>query len=793
MSNVPIGFFAYPSRPGTIPEAMNAAIEAINRGAQIRVNSWEDCRVSGKLIIDEICRSIQLADIFLADLTGINPNVMFELGYAIGRGKRTWLVLDTTLADSKREYDQLELLTTVGYAPYRNWTDVVHKFLQEQPHLDLGSSIFTTSIQPSLYPGDRRVLLYLKTRHDTTPSRRLDGCIETLEQAGVPCVIDDPSESRVQALSWYAQKIYAALGVLVHLAGAKREGARMHNARYAFVAGLAHGLEKPLLMLVEDDYEAPIDYRHLLRRYSTGRQCVEEAEPWLQMVERIHLQQQVQVTPHLATMELATELRSFRFGEHLAENEQEALNDYFVETSSYDEALNGRHTIFAGRKGSGKTANLLRIASVLRGDKRNLVCVVKPVGYEVDALVRLLKRYEERDTKGYLVESLWKFLIYTEVAKTTADWIADKRGGCSPGSDEDRLLDLRSRQNGLLSEDFSIRLERCVDALCRLDAGDKIEASRVAISEALHEGVLRDLRGLLGRILSTRQRVAVLVDNLDKGWDKRGDLPLLADLLLGLLSAARRVPADFAKRDAWRQSVNLTLTVFLRSDIFDNVMRVAREPDKISYSRLYWKDRDLLLRVLEERFVASHGGRVPAEDLWSKFFCESVRGQPTREYLSDRILPRPRDIVFIANAAVAIAVNRRHTRVEEEDVLEAEKQYSQYALDTIQVENGITLPVMEAVVFEFAGMPQVLSHDQVCGILRAAGITPDGYEMVIGHLVRVSFLGPEVRENEFVFSEDEEEQRKNAVLARRLFEERGRPRRYEINAPFHSFLEIAPT
>ena len=36
---------------------------------------------------------------------------------------------------------------------------------------------------------------------------------------------------------------------------------------------------------------------------------------------------------------------------------------------------------------------------------------------ELEGIVELIKRYKGRDQKGYVVESLWKFLIYSEIAK----------------------------------------------------------------------------------------------------------------------------------------------------------------------------------------------------------------------------------------------------------------------------------------------------------------------------------------------------------------------------------------
>ena len=61
------------------------------------------------------------------------------------------------------------------------------------------------------------------------------------------------------------------------------------------------------------------------------------------------------------------------------------------------------YAIFVGRKGVGKSANLLKLVSEIGKDKRNLVCVIKPVAYDLEGIVSLLGKYKERDVKGYAV------------------------------------------------------------------------------------------------------------------------------------------------------------------------------------------------------------------------------------------------------------------------------------------------------------------------------------------------------------------------------------------------------
>lgn len=338
--------------------------------------------------------------------------------------------------------------------------------------------------------------------------------------------------------------------------------------------------------------------------------------------------------------------------------------------------------------------------------------------------------------------------------------------------------------------DFAVRLEGAVEALFEVEAGTLIEEFRTAISEKLHETALRELRGSLGELLESRGRVAILIDNLDKAWDIGGNLPVLSEVLLGLFSAVHNIKRDFAHSDRWRRPVDITLTIFLRSDIFGQVMKIAGEQDKLSYSRIVWEDEETLLRVIEERYAAVTDRPGSGEELWSEVFCTTVGDVITKDYMVERILPRPRDIVFFCNAALAVAVNRGHSVVEVGDIQIAEKQYSQFAMEMIQVENGTTVPELEAVLYEFAGAPEVLSADDVGTRILKTGIEEGRREEVIRHLCALSFLGLERAPGDFVFVDENEDLRKAEVLSRNLSELRRLPRCYRVNPPFHAFLEV---
>jgi hypothetical protein len=780
-------FFAYPFNPPALAETITEAASKINNTHVAIVHPWERMTVTGKNIIQEICREIDRAKIFCAHLTGMNPNVMFELGYAIARNKRIWPVADTSITESKKLFEQFKILSTTGVASYTNSDQIFEAFQRERPYLDVEKTIFAESIEPTLSKQGGGVLFYVKSQLDTNASVRIS---KVLKDAQIPLIVDDPQETGIQPLPWYGQTIYSADAVIVHLLGPAREGSQVTNIKNAFVAGLAHGFGKPLLMLAESDYVTPLDYRELLFNYRTANEAQRHLEQWVAPVEKSYTAKVLKREQRTGVIRIKVELRDFyvQIGEYLAENEPNSLDNYYVETTAFREALVGTRRVFVGRKGTGKTANFLFLSSTLRRDKNVIVCILQPDGYEIEGLVKLFSRYREHDTKGHVIESLWKFLLLTEIAIATAAEIQGRPLWIERSDDEERVLRLLEETSAFRG-DFSVRLEQCVKALFDVKAAESVSEQRSGVSEALHETALKTLRSALDDVLCKKDRVAILIDNLDKAWGHEGDLGQLSEFFLGLFSASNQLLNDFSRADSRRKAVNVTAAIFLRSDIFNRIIEVAREPDKIAVTRLMWDDPELLRQVIESRYLAAHPEAVNGAEIWEKYFCTTVKGMPTREYITSRTLPRPRDVVYFVKSAISRAVNRGHGLIEEGDVELAEYEYSVFAIQSIKVENGITLPQLEAVLYEFAGCPVVLPRNRIFKFITAAGIPESLHANVLNHLVKLSFLGMEVGPEEFAFSEEPGEYKKNVILARKMQQSED-DRRYQIHPAFRAYLEI---
>ncbi len=108
------GFFAYGSQYSSSGECIEEAIEIINNSGEVKITSWIQLRNSGRFIINEVLDEIDNCDFFCCDLTGLNDNVLFELGYALARKKPIFVINDVSYEDSNKKFKELDLLSTIG-------------------------------------------------------------------------------------------------------------------------------------------------------------------------------------------------------------------------------------------------------------------------------------------------------------------------------------------------------------------------------------------------------------------------------------------------------------------------------------------------------------------------------------------------------------------------------------------------------------------------------------------------------------------------------------------------------
>jgi hypothetical protein len=776
-------FMGYDHQPPTNRDTLHRACSKLNEMGDYDARSWEDLRPGGRLIIKTVLSEIDEADLALFDITTINPNVLFELGYAIAHRCRVGIICESSNTSFKDLFKNFGLLRGVGYVPWQDSGSLVAS-VTKGDFSSIGEVLGDELIRSSA-PYSESSLFFLPTLNRSEADSDVRSVVHKSAERGSSVIYADPAEARLEPLSWYASKAYSCTATLLHFESPRRNGHRLHNSRLALVGGMAHGYGRPILMQSDQDYEVPFDYEDLLKQYGSAGQAKADASEWLDSLD-------LKPTDPVRKVQLSldVELRDLNFGEHVAENEIRQLPDYFIETAEYREVKTAHLCVFVGRKGTGKSANLYLAAADLRRNPENLVVIIRPATYDFSGLVEMMTGLSSA-SRTHTVEGIWKLLLLSEVARTVVDEIRAQPAHVPDSDAQEAFLDGIESAPFDLEADFGNRVTSTLRALSGLDL-DEIPQSdrREVLNEALHAEWIARLRQLLGPVVANRSRIAILIDNLDKGWERSADLNVLSDLLLGLLSATGRVERDIERAIPGAAAPPVSLGLFLRSDIFAYVKERAREPDKILTKMVEWSDPAVLRRVVEERFLASRPAGSEPSELWSKFFCETVDSQETSDYLLERVLPRPRDLIFLCNVATGVAINRRHNRIEADDIKTAEETYSQFAFEALLVENGITVDDFQSVLLEFLGAGPILEKGEILDTIRRAGVIGIDAERVFHRLKAVSFFGIEVGEGRFDFPEVGKAMEKAEVGARNHATSEGATR-HLVHPAYRRFLEIA--
>ncbi len=681
-----------------------------------------------------------------------------------------------------RLWREFALLGSIGHVGYRQSHDIVEAFANERPDENESRLWEDLLVTGGVVPRIPRSQFYLPSGLRNDADRILARVLRDRTTLAVNEV--DPEENGVAPLPWFAANVYKASSALIHLRGPQRVREKIHNARASILGGLAAGLELPTLMIAEEGFVAPFDYRDLMQTYSTTKHLTERVNSWLDELPAMTTGKSV------GRRVLNAELPVRGFGEYVAEYEEGDLAEYFVPTGEFQAVIASSLAVFVGRKGTGKTANMLRAAELLRADKRNVVTSIKPSGYELLSILEVLSKLPRQEASNFLLEAIWQYLLLTEIAISVVADAEERPAGISVSSPAGKLRTYLQTTEGM-AVDFATRLEGLLkevsDRAEQMPAG--VAASQNWVTRQIYKDHVGELKQLISESVADRERIAVLIDNLDKAWDRDADQEKQSQLILGLLGAVGKVEKELRRAGAGRNPTRVTLAVFLRADIFDVVRKFAREPDKITTLQIRWTDPELRARIIEDRYVFQRDGKADPDDLWQDLFAATVKGVETRRYILERSLPRPRDLVFLCNAAAVTASNRRHSRIEEEDIITAESDYSSFAFDALLVE-GVQTEELDNVLFEFAGGEATLDWVAAEEIVASAS-TGTSCDELMTILIRSNFLGVEVNDGVFEYVADDHSERRAKVMNRKLISRLGRPGRVTIHPAFRPYLSIA--
>lgn len=337
------------------------------------------------------------------------------------------------------------------------------------------------------------------------------------------------------------------------------------------------------------------------------------------------------------------------------------LREYFVPFGNFDQLLNKSLFLVVGPKGTGKSAIKRHLLEARTDDGQEVIDLDEQFGFSLDDINATSPSEIKNKMKGYLVA-----LILNRLAES------------NPGL-------LNERKVREITEGEAPLLHKLVRPL----------TFRATIVEyAMSDLFPREKRSSLPQLLddSTKQAVVdtldeieaddiwLLVDDLDTvftGDDEESTVKFVA----AIISAASDVSIQMFEKRVW-------IVLFLRSEIYEELMRKAPELDKemVYIWDIAWS-REALTKFLAARirWVTSAAKGQPEHRYFQMLF-EVADEDETAElltYLFERVINGPRDLLLLIDMARRTAVGEGADRIALSHVQQSEVDYGQRKLRQI--------------------------------------------------------------------------------------------------------------
>ncbi|MCV0437082.1 MAG: nucleoside 2-deoxyribosyltransferase [Hydrogenophaga sp.] len=737
-----VGFFAYASSPVEIGQTIERAIDEGRKvSGGVIVKTWTALDIVGHFISTEVLNDIESADFVVADITELNFNVAYEIGYAIGKSKRVLLVKNKAIQPRGMKISDVGIFDTLGYKEYQNSAEMA---------LILQNATSSKPLDVSALLNIKAPVYLIDTPNKTDWSSRI---VSRIKKAGFIFRTFDPNEApRLSAYDAITQ-VAQSYGVVVPLLASNATGASIHNMRAAFVAGLSDGMGKALCILQSGDEPVPLDYRDFAEVTYHPNDVNRAIEAFAVDV--------TQAFQRLGDSSIKYErsfIKKLNLGATSAENEMRDLERYYLETDQFLKSLRGEAHLVVGRKGSGKSAIFLQIRDAERekNPSQNIILDLKPDGYKLIKFKERILQFLAEGTYQHTITAFWEYVLLLEICYKILQ--KDKQRHVHDHSlyDGYRKLSELYRNDGYDSEgDFSERMSVLMEKIyseyqSKYGSDLNISLSAPEVTELLYKHDVKELKRVLGKYLENKQVLWLLFDNIDNGWPTSGLQHEDLLMIRALIDATRKIERQFGSSDLKVRSV-----VFLRNDVYELLVKETSDRGKEASVVLDWTDPDLLRELVRLRIVSNGLDEgLDFKAAWLRLFVSHYRGEETSQFLIDRSLMRPRFLLNLINHCKSFAINLNHEVIEGGDIEKGVVAYSADLLRDIGYELRDVSVGADGALYAFVASPSILSEVEVTNKLTNSGLSADQAARTIDLLLWYGFLGIRMNSDEPKFIYD---------------------------------------
>jgi len=712
-------FFAYKGRyEGQADDNVDSIKHAITTYNQHQkgyiAKSWEEFKKTTP-ISHEILNAIDSCEVFVCDLTYFNHNVLFELGYAMAKDKHILILLNERIENAKTTYQEF-ILKDIRYTPITNFRCILGALQQKNFKKDLiRQFVNLENIQEKSID-----VFYIQSSIPSQASLELTQAITDYCDRRICNLIGaDPSEIVYKPLNWYFQNLVKSKAVIIHFLGKNIEKEFVENAKNSFYAGIGCGLGHDVLLFAPSKFKAPLDYYEILTQYTSSDEIKTYVERWLG--ERIRY---IEPAEELEKKGREYNLIKLGIGCDIAEHEKEGLLHYFVETASYYAALNQEKSLLLGRKGSGKSAIYIKLLNTLPSDKINLVVSLKPESDELLEDVEMSKFFDTKVSQKKFFFTVWREVIYSKIIGLVYDELLKRPTGVGYSQPEERLIDFVENNEAFLKLNFLGVVEeisRKIKGTSNIESADILRATHAQYLTPL----ITHLKEYFDSIRKKYFTIVILADSLDKTWESQHNLDIQSEMILTLLEIDEKIKQDLISKE--RTRVNVKQIIFLRKDIFDYIRNVATEPDKLTTMshEIQWENYPNLLRdLINNRFkhILGLNSDTEVEDkAWHDFF--DIKDKSKRhpyDIIRDIITCRPRDLIYFISRLFESAINKGHSKVNQEDLHYAIVSYTAFLNNNLIAETRAEFPEIPNILAKLQEHHgEKIEYRKFCRIVRS--------------------------------------------------------------------------
>lgn len=722
-------FIAFPSGLPLVREAVANALLHLRATASNLVSpvSWEELDIPGRYVATEVLTNIDSSDFLVGDISRLNFNVVYEIGYAIGKGQRVLLTKHKSITSDGLAFNDLGLFDTLGWKEYSTGVELADHIR----NFDHSRSLAIHEKQNHQSP-----VYYVQPKNKTD----YDGYIlAAIKKAPLRFRSFDPTEAPRLSARSAISNVSQSFGVVLHFLPADHVDATVHNLRSSFVAGLADGMGKAKVLIQSGETPVPIDYRDLVVPCRNQRDFQSAIGHLAENV--FELLQDATPAPFNGTR---SPLEKIDMGASAAENEMTSLADYYVEIPAYRRALRREVRLVTGRKGSGKTAIFFRLRDTMRAARSNVILDLKPEGYQLLKLKDSVVKLMSVGTVEHTITAFWEYILWIEICYKLLEKDQDVHIRDHHLFEPYQrlkaayIVDDYSREG-----DFAERLKSLLrDVVQQIEAKypgqENLELSAPEITGLIYKHDFYKLKSSVQEYLKFKGELWLLFDNIDKGWTSQGVNVHDLVIIRALLEATRKIERDLHKKEIIAHTV-----VFLRNDVFENLIDTTSDRGKETRANVDWDDAELLREMLLARLKRVDIFDISADfrTVWNSICVAMVDGEDSSQYLIDRSLMRPRSLLDLIGHCRGYAISLGHDRILKVDIEKGLAAFSDDLLSELNLEIRDVFPEADSVLYAFLGSTSHLSSEMLLQKLAGHGIPPEKFEGLTEMLFWFGFLG----------------------------------------------------